>query len=174
MTAFVVTKHPTHHAGVERAAAAVEGAQQLRRNLSGTRGLATLLLSALVASVLVVADQVMDTLADGHLLVMWIALWAVAFAALALFAGVARDGATTLKSSLDAWSRNTARARADERLMAAAAKDPRVMADLRIAIDRARQGGPSGSGAEKPAPEGLEAQFANMGTRARRLARPYY
>jgi hypothetical protein len=173
MTSFVATNHPTRHVGAERTVAAVEGVQQLRRSFSGTRGLSTLLLSALVAAVLVVADQVMDSLADGHLLVMWIALWAVAFTALALFAGVARNSATNLKSGLDTWSRNMARSRADERLMAAAVRDPRVMADLRIAIDRARHGGPEGS-PEKAAPEGLEVQFANMGTRARRLARPYY
>ncbi len=174
MTTFVNANHLTRHAGAERFETAVDNAQQLRRGFSGTRGLATLLLSAVVAAVMVVAYQVMDSVAEGQLLVLWIGLWASAFAVLALFAGSSRDVATRIKGSLDGWSRNMARARADERLMDAAARDPRVMADLRAAVDRAAHGGPDGDGADKPAPAGLEAQFARMGVRARRLARPYY
>src|SRR3990167_6223937 len=51
-----------------------------------SRSLAGMLLAAVVAALLVVADQLIETWADGHLLVVWVALWSVAFAALALLA----------------------------------------------------------------------------------------
>jgi len=86
---------------------------------------------------MVVAYQVMDSVTEGHLLVMWIALWAVAFAVLALFAGTARNLAARVKAGLDDWSRSLAEARADQRLWQAAKNDPRVMADLQMALQRA-------------------------------------
>ncbi|MDB5891462.1 MAG: hypothetical protein JWP47_2293 [Polaromonas sp.] len=137
MTSFVQVHHSTTHPGVARIEAAVGAAQHMRRGFSGGRGLAKLLLSALVAAVLVVAYEVMDTVAEGHLLVLWTSLWAVAFAALALFAGTARRAATGIRRSLDGWSRRVAEAKADERLWKTAKTDPRVMADLQAAASRA-------------------------------------
>lgn len=136
MTSFVHIDYSTQHPGVARVESAIDAAQQVRRNFSGARGLATLLLSAMVAAVMVVAYQVMDSVAEGHLLVMWMALWAVAFAALAIFAGTARSLALSLKSSLDSWSASIAEARADQRLWAIAKADARVMAELQAARTR--------------------------------------
>jgi hypothetical protein len=130
MTRFVNPTFSTEHNGAQRVDAAFETARQLGGSFSGTRGLATLLLSAIAAAVMVVAYQVMDSMAEGHLLVMWMILWAVAFAALALFAGTARTLATRVRSSLDDWSRSLAEARAEQRMWAIARTDPRVMADL--------------------------------------------
>ncbi len=124
------------HHGADRIESVVDAAQQVRRSLTGPRGLATLLLSAMTAAAMVVAYEVMDTVAEGHLLVMWLALWVVAFGALALFAGTAGQLAARLKGSLDAWSRKVARTRADERLWAMAQQDPRLMADLQAAVLR--------------------------------------
>ncbi|WP_431099050.1 hypothetical protein [Polaromonas aquatica] len=138
MTSFVNIKYSTQHPGVVRAESAFGAARQLARALSGTRGLATLLLSAVAAAVMVVAYQVMDSVAEGHLLVMWIGLWAVAFVVLAIFAGAARNAAISLKAGLDSWSRSLAEARADQRLWQAAKNDPRVMADLQMALLRAQ------------------------------------
>jgi len=136
MTSFVNIKYSTQHPGVARVESAIDAAKQLRQGFSGTRGLATLLLSAMAAAVMVVAYQVMDSVTEGHLLVMWMALWAVAFAALALFAGTARNLAARLKAGLDSWSRSLAEARADQRLWAMAKTDARVMADLQAAMLR--------------------------------------
>lgn len=136
MTSFVNIKYSTQHPGVVRAESAFGAVRQLGGAFSGTRGLATLLLSAVAAAVMVVAYQVMDSVAEGHLLVMWIGLWAVAFAVLAIFAGAARNAAVSLKVGLDAWSRSLAEARADQRLWQAAKNDPRVMADLQVAMAR--------------------------------------
>jgi hypothetical protein len=138
MTSFVNIKYSTQHPGVVRAESAFGAVRQLAHAFSGTRGLATLLLSAIAAAVMVVAYQVMDSVTEGHLLVMWIGLWAVAFAVLAMFAGAARNAAVSLKAGLDSWSRSLAEARADQRLWQAAKNDPRVMADLQMALLRAQ------------------------------------
>ncbi len=136
MTSFVNIKYSNQHPGVARVESAIDAARQLRQGFSGTRGLATLLLSAMAAAVMVVAYQLMDSVTEGHLLVMWIALWAAAFAALALFAGTARRLATQLKTGLADWSQSLAQARADQRMWAAARNDARVMADLQAAMSR--------------------------------------
>jgi len=136
MTSFVNLAYSQNHPGVVRVESAIESAQHIGRGFSGRRGLATLLLSAMAASVMVVADEIINTLADGHLLVMWIALWAVAFVSLAAFAGTASKLAIGLKVKLDDWSRALAEARADERLWAAAKSDARVMADVQAAASR--------------------------------------
>ena len=139
MTSFVHLEYSTKHPGVARVESAVEAAQHLRQGFSGTRGLAKLLLSAIAAAVMVVAYQVMDTMAEGHLLVLWIGLWAVAFITLAVFANTARELAIRMKAGLDGWSRSVAAARADERLWAMAKVDSRVMADLQLAISRSER-----------------------------------
>ena len=146
MTRFVHLEYATKHPGVARVESAIEGAQHLRRGFSGTRALAKLLLSAITAAVMVVAYQLMDTLAEGHLLVMWTGLWAAAFIALAVFANATRHLAARMKAGLDNWSRNLAQTRADERLWAMAKVDTRVMADLQNAMARTEQALP-----DKPA-----------------------
>ena len=137
MTSFVHLDHATQHPGVARVESAIDAAQHVRRSFSGARGLSTLLLSAMAAAVMVVAYQVMDSVAEGHLLVMWIAMWAVAFTALVLFSDAASNLAVSLKTSLDTWSRNLAKTRADDRMWSMAKSDPRLMAELNAAMARA-------------------------------------
>lgn len=122
--------------GVERAEAAVQAAQRMRGGFDSARGLAAMLLAAIVSALLVVADQVLDTMADGHLMAAWVALWAVGFIAIALLAGTVRRFSALVVRELDAWSARTAQARADERLWAIALKDARVMSDLQAALAR--------------------------------------
>lgn len=136
MTSFVHLEYSTQHPGIARLESAIASAQAIKRSLSGTASLATLLLSAMAAAVMVVAYQVMDSMAEGHLLVLWIGLWMVAFATLAVCASTSRALAAGIKASLDGWSRNLAAKRADERLWAMAKTDARVMADLQCAIQR--------------------------------------
>lgn len=139
MTSFVQPSFPKTHAGLGRIQAAWALLSELRSGFNATRGLSTMLLAAMVSALLVVADQLVDTWADGHLLAAWIAMWLVAFAAIAIFAGSARKLASAAVSSLDAWSRRKAAARADERLWRLAHTDPRVMEDLKIAILRSQR-----------------------------------
>jgi hypothetical protein len=135
MTSFINIKYPTQHMGAKRIESAIDATRRMRQGFSGMRVLATLLL-ALVTVVMVVADQVMDSIAEGHLLMVWVGLWAVAFAALAFFAGAARQMAVRARASLDSWSSSLAEARADQRLWAIARQDARVMADLQAAQSR--------------------------------------
>ena len=139
MTRFIDITYPAHHHGAERVESAIETAQKVRLDFSGAHGLATLLLSAITAAIMVVAYQVMDSVAEGHLLAMWMALWIVAFVALALFAGATRQLAARAKSGLDASSLHRAQARADQRLWAMALRDSRLMSELQVAMTRGEE-----------------------------------
>lgn len=136
MTSFVNINYPAEHPGVARFESALGAARQLRQGFDGSKGLATMLLAALVAAMVVVADQVIDNWANGNLLVIWVASWIVVFSALALFARTARQLAARVLAALDAWSSSIAQARADARMWEAAKSDPRVMADLQAAMSR--------------------------------------
>ena len=70
-----------------------------RSHTSSSKALAGMLLAAIVSAMVVAADALIDTYADGHLLMAWTALWAVGFAAMALFADTARTGACLLYTS---------------------------------------------------------------------------
>lgn len=100
------------------------------RPLDGARGLAALLLAAAVAALVVLADQLIDTWADGHLFLGWVALWVVIFAGSVLFAGTARRMARSTLVALDSWSHSLAEARAEARLWELAKTDPRLKAEL--------------------------------------------
>ncbi|MEA3393916.1 MAG: hypothetical protein U9R55_04735 [Pseudomonadota bacterium] len=136
MTSFVHVEYPSSHPGVARLENAVAAAGKMRKGFDTTKGLAAMLLAAMVAALVVVADQLVDTWADGHLLAGWVVLWVVGFAAIALLADTARHLAARSIKALDAWSRGVARKRADERLWELARKDERVMADLQAARTR--------------------------------------
>lgn len=109
------------------------------RRVDGARGLATLLLAAGVAALVVLADQLIDTWADGHLFLGWIALWVVIFAGSVLMASTARRAARSTMAALDDWSRTLAEARAEARLWELAKLDPRLKAELIQARTRADQ-----------------------------------
>ena len=160
MTSFVHTNFRTNHPGVDRMESAYDAAKQLRRGYDSTRSLAAMLLAAIVAAMLVVADQVVGTWADGDLLAAWIAMWLVGFAALALFAGTARRVAIRAIAVADGWSRKVARRRADERMWAIAEKDTRVMADLQAAMSRSSEDAPVSSPAAAMTAVASEMPFA--------------
>ena len=136
MTSFVTPSFPTEHRGVKRMEAAAESAMNLGQRLSAARVLSAVLLVSMAAAVLVAAYEVMDTVAEGHLLVLWTGAWLAAFAALPLLASALRTLSAGLKLRLDAWSRRLAQASAERRLWAIAEQDPRVMADLQVAMSR--------------------------------------
>jgi hypothetical protein len=107
-----------------------------RRDFDGSRTLAGMLLAAVLAALLVVADQVIDTWADGHLLAGWVALWTVAFAALALLAPPLRQLAGSLAVALARWSRAIQQRRLEATMWEHAQRDPRIMAELQAAMTR--------------------------------------
>ncbi len=134
---FVHLEYPTQHGAIARYEGVVASAKDIRSSVSKFGGLAAVLLAAMVSALVVVADQLIDTWAEGHLLAAWVLLWVIGFAALALLAPTARHLSRRLVTGLDAWSQRVARRRADDRLWDLARKDPRIMADLQAARSRA-------------------------------------
>ena len=146
MTNFVQPTYPTHHEGIERVGDAIDSATNAYRKFDGARSLATFLLAAVVSGLLFAANQLIDTWADGHLLAAWIALWAVAFAALALAAEPIRRAVNTLKTFdgsaiYAAWSARRKARIQDEKMWDYAQHDARLMADIMRAIDDSPEAG---------------------------------
>jgi hypothetical protein len=140
MTSFVQPNYPTHHEGIERVGDAIDSATAAYRKFDGARGVATFLLAAVVSGLILAANQLIDTWADGHLLAAWIALWTVAFAALALAASPIRRAVMSAKnfdgSALyAAWSARRKARIADEKMWEYARHDKRLMADIMRAVD---------------------------------------
>jgi len=134
MTSFVHVDYPTEHPGVVRAENAIAAFKGVISNFDGARGAATLLLAAVVSALLVVANQVIDTWSEGHLLAAWMVLWLVAFAGLALLSAPARRAGAALLQATHTWAENRRLAAEDERTWAVAVKDPRIMAELNHAM----------------------------------------
>lgn len=133
MTSFVNPDYPNSHLGVARVAVALAHVRQLGTRLQGAKGLVSMLLAGAVAACVVVADQVISTWTDGHLLMAWIALWALVFVAVTLFAEATRGVSASLVARLEAWSLARAQRASDEHVWAVAQSDPRFMADLQAA-----------------------------------------
>ena len=145
MTNFVQPNFPSHHEGIERVGDAIDNATAAYRKFDGARGLATFLLAAVVSGLLFAANQLIDTWADGHLLAAWIALWAVAFAALALAAGPIRRAVASVKefdgsAMYAAWSARRKARIQDEKMWDYAQQDARLMADIMRAVNDTPEG----------------------------------
>ena len=137
MTTFVHTDFPVQHPGVVRAEHAVESFKQATQSFDGARGVASLLLAALVSALVVVANQVIETWSDGHLLAAWIALWLVGFAALALLAKPMRALTLHGPQTWRNWLAKRRESADDACLWNLAQHDSRVMADILCAKGRA-------------------------------------
>lgn len=139
MARFIQAQYPTEHAGLARIARAAQTLRQTVRAFDGARGTATLLLAAIVASLLLVANELVETWTEGHLLAAWIAMWVIGFAGLALFAEPARRAGAAARKRLQAWSVARKQAAEDEKLWNVALSDARVMADLSRAMSAAAE-----------------------------------
>ena len=107
---------------------------------TSSRALASVLLAAGVAALVVLADHLMEAWAERHEIAAWLALWGVAVLAIVLLRGVSRILARKAMDALDQWSAGVAQRRADERLWHMAQTDARLMADLQSALDRTGKG----------------------------------
>lgn len=136
MTRFINPSYMQEHPGVQRAQAVAQAANHFWRSVDRTKGLAAMLLAALVAALMVVADQLVSFWADGYLLASWVTLWAIAFAALALMAPTAQRLALGMSAALTQRVIRAANVRSDAAYWASAESDPRVMAELQAAILR--------------------------------------
>lgn len=106
----------------------------------GSRTLAGMLLAAVLSALLVVADQLIDMWVDGHLLVGWVALWTVVFAAMALLAPPLRKVTAAASSVIMGWVRAAQERRLEEEMWEHARHDHRIMDELRHAVMRNRNG----------------------------------
>lgn len=139
MTSFVSPDFPSDHGGLTRMAKGFATAQSMASNVNGAKGMAGALVAGGLAAAIVVADQIVSAWADGHLLLAWIAMWAIVFTLLAMFSDVIRNWSGHLQGSMQARLVARREAAADERMWSAALGDPRLMADLDIARLRAEQ-----------------------------------
>ena len=161
MTSFVHTHFATAHPGVVRAESVAAAVNDLRKKFDATKSLATMLLTALVAALVVVADQLIDTWADGHLLAAWVALWSVAFVAIALLAPAAKRAAASLLAQAKAWSHRMTLAQSETRYWESAQSDPRIMAELQAAILRSEETAPTVAKSEPARMSALKLSGAN-------------
>jgi hypothetical protein len=134
MASFVHIDHPVEHPGVIRAERVISNIRSAASRFDATRAGASLLLAAIVAALVVVANQVIETWTEGHLLAAWIVMWAVAFAAIALFAAPARRAAGALRAGTRRWAAARRQAAADQKFWDVALTDARVMADISRAM----------------------------------------
>lgn len=130
MTSFAPADFPTEHPGVVRFQRAAEVVRNLITGFDGARGTASLLLAAIVAALVVVANQVVETWTEGHLLAAWIVMWTLAFAAIALFAKPARRASRAWRGVFKRAAASYRQSVEDEKLWQAALSDARIMADI--------------------------------------------
>ena len=156
MTSFVHTDFPTTHAGVARIEAGLQTARQLAARFKGTRGLVALLLAGGFSALVVVADRLVSSWADGQIVVAWIGLWVLLSGAVLLFAEASRGWSEQISRAMDGWMRARTRRLEDARTWGFALADPRFMRELQVARCRAEL---EAEQAGAPAPEW---PFANL------------
>ncbi len=139
MTLFVTPDFPRKHGGLTRMLDGLSTLQSFATRIRSAKGLASGLVAGGVAAAIVVADQIVTAWADGHLLLAWIAMWAIVFALLALFSDTIRTWPSRLNADIDARLLAYKEAAEQARTWAAAKADPRLMADLQLARMRADQ-----------------------------------
>jgi len=137
MTAFAHTPYPSVHPGVQRAARVLGSLKNLAIRADSARNVAIVLLSAIVSTVLVIVNQMIDTYTDGHLMAAWMFLWVVAFSTMALLAAPIRKSVTGFKPALRSWIIARREKENDEKMWEVALQDPRVMAEIQRAVSQA-------------------------------------
>jgi hypothetical protein len=134
MTSFVHVAQPTEHPGVARAARAAGSIRRVASDTLSARGAASLMLAAIVSALLVVANQVVETWSEGHLLLAWIVLWTIAFAALALVAGPVRRAVRAIRGQFRRAMTARHAAAQDDIMWRLAMTDARMLADISRAM----------------------------------------
>lgn len=137
MNTFVQPERPIEHQGVVRLERAVHLLGRIGRRVGRTRNLVALLLAGALSALVVVADQIISTWNDGQLLLAWVALWSVLFAALALSAEVVFGWFARFQLAWKDQRAAAARRAADLQIWRVAQTDPRCMAELQAARFRA-------------------------------------
>lgn len=110
-----------------------------KKTAHASQALAGLLSAAVLAALLAVADQVIDSWAEGHLLLAWVVLWSALFAALALLVRPLRVASVATAMVLQKWLAARALARHEQALWECALQDPRMVQELRAAHARSAE-----------------------------------
>lgn len=139
MTSFINPGYSSSHNGAARLENATAAVGQVGSQFKGAKGLVALLLASVISAMVVVADQILSSWTDGHLLMAWVALWVMVFAALALFAEASRGWTAGAIAAVEAWSKAADQRASDERVWAVALADPRLMSELQTARLRAER-----------------------------------
>lgn len=138
MTTFVQPDFPPIHGGVDRLTRALVWTRASLSQLGSPKLLASILVTGGLSAVIVVAEQVVTALTDGHLLLAWVAMWVIVFALLATFSDAIRAWPAQWQTYLAGRRHVAIRRAGDARTWAAAVADPRLMADLNSALLRAQ------------------------------------
>jgi hypothetical protein len=136
MTAFAPTSYPNVHPGVARVTRIAKNLRNITFLLDNARNIALILLSAIVSTILVIVNQVIDTYTDGHMLAAWTLMWVVAFTAIALLANPIRKSVAGFGPALKAWKLSRLERANDRKMWEVALQDPRVMAEIQRALSQ--------------------------------------
>ena len=140
MTSFVHVDQPSQHAGLNRATAAFDHIRHAGHGV-GRFGLAFRLLIAAGVVLLAVSTQLTTHEFDAGWMVAWIALCAIAFGVIALSANKLGPATSGIVQAWRGMAKRRASALADERFLAHASYDPRVLKELQAAITRQQADG---------------------------------
>jgi hypothetical protein len=139
MISFMNPHFSQTHPGVGRLERVIQAAQATLAFIDSAKGLATLLLAAIVATMMVVANEIIETWTDGHLLMAWIALWALAFSMLAIFSQPIKALVDDVSRQWAHWREMRQSRAQDARMWEVAHHDPRLMSEIRCAMQRSEQ-----------------------------------
>jgi hypothetical protein len=107
-----------------------------KKTFQSSHALAGLLSAAVLAALLVVADQLIDSWAEGHLLLAWVLLWSALFAGLAVLVRPLRIASVATARWMQSWLAARAQARHEQAVWEFMLQDPRMLQELRAAHAR--------------------------------------
>ena len=108
------------------------------KRIAPSQGLAGLLSASVFAALLAGADQVIDSWADGHMLLAWVMLWLSIFGGLALLTRPMRRASTVSALWLQTRVAALVQSRREAALWDLALHDPRMLQELRAAKARSQ------------------------------------
>ena len=134
MTTLPFINSVNTHLNIASAQVAQQAPKLVKANSGRTLG--TILLAAAVSALLVVVNQALDAWSENHLLMAWVALWAIGFLAMGLLATPAHRAARSLRASFAQWRLENKEAAEEAKMWEIAKYDPRIMADIQAALAR--------------------------------------
>ena len=112
--------------------------QRPSKRVAPSQALAGLLSASVFAALLAVADQVIDSWADGHMLLAWVMLWLSIFGGLALLTRPMRRASTASALWLQIRVAALMQSRREAALWELAMHAPRMLQELRAAKARSQ------------------------------------